>query len=190
MGLSYTEELVSEYFRHITDENGRPKYTVSEHVHFQPEKAKKGVKGWTDIDILAIGKDEICIIQTKSFAIFKKTINDSIKSINEYFEAAENFVAKQYDIKEKKIRKIFIADFGLSETLQKSLEGLGIESRKLADIFVEYINILHCLYPDIHHLGKEENNVTRILLFLSYSFRNELESCRLLKSINSKGVRR
>jgi hypothetical protein len=59
VGLSYTEELVSEYFRHLTDEDKRPKYMVSEHVHFQIEEAKRGVKGWTDIDILAIGKDEI-----------------------------------------------------------------------------------------------------------------------------------
>ncbi|MBS7636741.1 hypothetical protein KEJ37_05340 [Candidatus Bathyarchaeota archaeon] len=56
MGLSYTEELVSEYFRHLTDEEGRPLYMVSEHVHFQAEETKKGVKGWKDIDILAIGK--------------------------------------------------------------------------------------------------------------------------------------
>jgi hypothetical protein len=181
MGLSYTEELVSEYFRHVMDDDRRPKYMVSEHVHFQPEKAKKGVKGWTDIDILAIGKDEICIIQTKSFAIFKKTIEESIKSAKDYFEAAEKFVAKQYDIKEKKIRKIFIADFGLSETFQKSLKAFGIEARKLADIFVEYINILHSLYPDIYHLGKEENNVTRILMFLCYSFKKELQKCRMLE---------
>jgi len=58
MGLSYTKELVTEYFRHIMDKDGRPKYIVSEHAHFQPEKAKKGVKGWTDIDILATGKED------------------------------------------------------------------------------------------------------------------------------------
>jgi len=164
------------------DGDRRPKYMVSEHVHFQTQEGKRGVRGWTDIDILAIGKDEICIIQTKSFAIFKKTIEESIKSIKDYFEAAENFVAKQYDIKEKKIRKIFIADFGLSKTFEKFLSAFGIEARKLADIFVEYINILH---PDIYHLGKEENNVTRILMFISYSFKNELEACGLLKSEKS-----
>lgn len=182
MGLSYTEELVGEYFRHLMDEDGRPKYMVSEHVHFQPEKAKKGVKGWTDIDILAIGKDEICIIQTKSFAVFKKTIEESIKSAKDYFDAAEKFVAKQYDIKEKKIRKIFIADFGLSETFQNRLSDYGVESKKLADIFKEYINNLHRLYPDIYHLGKEENNVTRILMFLCYSFKKELQKCEILKA--------
>lgn len=182
MGLSYTEELVSEYFRHLTDDEHRPKYMVSEHVHFQVEKAKKRVKGWTDIDILAIGKDEICIIQTKSFAVFKKTVDESIKSAKDYFDAAENFVAKQYDIKEKKIRKIFVADFGLSETFQNRLSDYGIESKKLADVFKEYINNLQKLYPDIYHLGKEENNVTRILMFLCYSFKKELKKCGILEA--------
>ncbi|MEM3617340.1 MAG: hypothetical protein QXJ31_05450 [Candidatus Bathyarchaeia archaeon] len=182
MGLSYTEELVSEYFRHLTDEEGRPLYMVSEHVHFQVEETKKGVKGWKDIDILAIGKNEICIIQTKSYAIFEKTVKESIDSAEEYFEEAEKFVAKQYDIKGKKIRKIFIADFGVSKTFQETLSAKGIEVKRLRDVFLEYLNILHKLYPDIYHLGKEENNVTRILMFFSYSFKKELESCGLLKT--------
>jgi len=182
MGLSYTEELVSEYFRHLTDNGRRPIYMVSDHVHFQTVEAKKGVRGWKDIDILAVGKDEICIIQTKSFAIFKKTKKESLDSIKDYFEEAEKFVAKQYDIKDKKIRKIFIADLGLSEDFSKDLEAWGIESKKLSDVFIEFLNNLHSLYPDTAHLGKEENNVTRILMFLSYSFKNKLESCGLLKT--------
>jgi hypothetical protein len=42
MRLSYIEELVSEYFRHL-DEEGRPKFMVSEHVYYQT-KAKKESK--------------------------------------------------------------------------------------------------------------------------------------------------
>lgn len=91
---------------------------VSEHVHYQKEEAQTEVKGWSDIDILAVGRDEICIIQTKSYAIFENTVDESIDSAKEYFKHAENFVAKQYDTKNKKIRKIFIADFGLSKTFQ------------------------------------------------------------------------
>jgi hypothetical protein len=34
MSLSYTEELVSEYFKHLIDDNDeKPIYIVSEHVH-------------------------------------------------------------------------------------------------------------------------------------------------------------
>lgn len=182
MGLSYTEELVSEYYRHLADEEGRPKYMVSEHVHFKGIKAKKGVKGWKDVDILAIGKKEICIIQTKSFAIFKKTKDDSLNSAKEYFQEAEKFVSQNYDVKDKEIRKIFIADLGLSKDFHDKLSDYGIESKKLAEVFMDYLNILHSLYPDTAHLGKEENNVTRILMFLSYSFKKELETCGLLKS--------
>ena len=181
MGLSYTEELVSEYFRHFIDAEGRPKYMVSEHVHFQKEEAQTEVKGWSDIDILAVGKDEICIIQTKSYAIFENTVKESIDSAKQYFKDAEKFVTKQYDVEGKKIRNIFLADFGLSKTFQTSLPEAGIEVIKLRDIFKEFLNILNELYPDIYHLGKEENNVTRIMLFLSYSFKKELEACGLLR---------
>jgi len=178
--LTYTEELVSEYFRHLMDDEGKPLYTVSEHVHFKA-KGSRRVKGWRDIDVLAISKNEICIIQTKSYAIFKRTRKESIEAIKEYFREAEKFIANKYDIKDKKIRKLFIADLGLSKTFIKSLSAEGIEIKKLKDIFLEYLNILHKLYPDIYHLGKEENNVTRIFMFIIYSFKKELEKCGLLR---------
>jgi hypothetical protein len=179
MGLSYTEELVSEYFKHLTDGKGRPLYTVSEHAHFQAE-GSIGVRGWRDIDVLAIGRNEICMIQTKSYAIFENTVKESIESAKEYFKEAESFIAKRYDIKGKKIRKIFIADLGLSKTFIESLSSEGIEVKRLKDVLLEYLNILHKLYPGIYRLGKEENNVTRILMLLTYSFKKELEKCGLL----------
>jgi hypothetical protein len=180
MGLSYTEELVSEYFKHLMDDEGKPLYMVLEHVHFKAKGAKR-IRGWRDIDILAISRNEICIIQTKSYAIFKKTKKESIESIKEYFREAEKFIANNYDIKGKRIRKIFIADIGLSKTFTESLSAEGIEVKKLKDIFIEYLNILRKLYPDIYHLGKEENNITRILMFITYSFKKELKKCGLLK---------
>lgn len=51
----------------------------------------------------------------------------------------------------------------------------------MRDVFLEYLNILHKLCPDIYHLGKEENNVTRILIFMTYSFKKELKACELLR---------
>jgi hypothetical protein len=59
-----------------------------------------------------------------------------------------------------------------------------MEVKKLKDIFIEYLNILHKLYPDIYHLGKEENNITRILMFITYSFKKELKKCGLLKKMH------
>jgi hypothetical protein len=44
MGLSYTEELVSEYFGYKMDENGRPEYMVSEHAHFNLRRRKRELK--------------------------------------------------------------------------------------------------------------------------------------------------
>jgi len=180
MGLSYTEELVSEYFRHLMDDEGKSLYTVSEHVHFQAE-GTRGIKGWRDIDVLAISKNEICIIQTKSNANFKRTKKESIEAIRKYFREAEKFITHNYNIEGKKIRKLFIADLGLSKAFIESLSAEGIEAKKLKDVLLEYLNILHKLYPDIYHLGKEENNVTRILMFIIYSFKKELKECGLLK---------
>jgi hypothetical protein len=63
------------------------------------------VKGWSDIDILAIAEDEICIIQTKSFAVFENTVKESIDSAVQYFKIAEQFVIKRYPVKNKKLEK-------------------------------------------------------------------------------------
>ncbi len=181
MGLSYTEELVSEYYRHIPATKGIPKYMVAKHVHYQDKKATTHVKGWSDIDVLAISEDEICIIQTKSFAAFKNTVQESINSAIQYFRVAQTFVLERYDIKNKKIRKIFVADSGLSANFQSQLSREGIEPFKLKDIFVEYLRLLSKLYPDLYHVGKEENNLTRIMIFILYSFEKELAKTELLK---------
>jgi len=179
MGLSYTEELVSEYFKHITDDKGLPKYMVSEHVQYQNLQASTQVKGWSDIDVLAIGADEICIIQTKSFAVFKPTVRESINSALDYFTNAEKFVKQRYPIKGKTIRKIFVADYGLSETFRNGLLPAGIETVKLRDVFKDYLNLLNKMYPD-YRVGKEENNLTRILIFMLNSFDKELAKGGLL----------
>ena len=73
MLLSFTEELVSEYCKHIVDNKGKPKYLVSEYIHYQMPKKGVKVKGWHDIDVLAIGRQEMLIIQTKQYAIFENT---------------------------------------------------------------------------------------------------------------------
>jgi hypothetical protein len=174
MGLSYTEELVSEYYRHITDEKGFPKYMVAEHVHYQDKNAITQVKGWIDIDVLAISEDELCIIQTKAFAVFKDTVHESINSAIQYFKTAESFVLQRYAVKNKKIRKIFVADYGFSANIQSQLSKAGIEPFKLKDIFIEYLRLLQKLHPDLSLIGKEENNLTRIMVFILYSFEKEL----------------
>jgi hypothetical protein len=94
---------------------------VAENVHYQDPLAKTQVKGWIDVDVLAIAKDEVCIIQTKAFAIFEKTVAESIVSTIEYFKSAQAFVSGRYDIKGKKIRLIFAADYGLSKNIKTGL---------------------------------------------------------------------
>ena len=173
MVLSYTEELVSEYFKHIMDEERKPKYLVSEHVHYQT----KGPTGWHDIDVLAISEDEVCIIQTKSYAIFENTVKESIEESVRLFKEQEQFVKKRYNVTGKTIKKIFIADVGLSKTFTESedFKKAGIITEKLVVIVRKYLQILQNLYPDKYHVGKEENNVTRTLIFLLYTFPKEVQ---------------
>jgi hypothetical protein len=154
---------------------------VSEHVHYQDKQAATQVKGWSDIDVLAISEDEICIIQTKSSAAFKNTVQESIDSAIQYFRAANTFVLGRYDVKNKKIRKIFVADSELSANFQSQLSKADIEPFKLKDIFVEYLRLLSKLHPDLYHVGKEENNLTRTMIFILYSFEKELAKTDILK---------
>ena len=138
MGLSYTEELVSEYYRHKTiNDTEVPQYFISERVQFKKGKSS----GFSDIDVLAIGTDEICIIQTKAFAVFKSTVKESIEATIEYFTLAEEFVKQRYSINGKKITKIFVADYGLSENFKSQLLKEDIEPIRMKDIFIKYLKL-------------------------------------------------
>ena len=165
MTLSYTEEIVSEYFKHLTTKDGKPKYIVSEHIYYQEKGSSKKVKGWHDIDVLAIGKEEICIIQTKSYAFFMQTKKDSIGETVKFFKDAERVVRKRYDVSNKKIRKIFIAHYGLSKSFKKELSKKNIESRDLEDIIQDFLRILKKQIKG-YLIGKEDNIMTRTLIAL------------------------
>lgn len=171
---------MSEYYSHLVDDKGIPKYMVADHVHYQDMQATTQVKGWSDIDVLAISEDELLIIQTKSFAVFENTVKESINSAIEYFKVAQTFVSGRYDVKNRKIKKIFAADYGLSKNIESHLSQAGIEPYKLKDVFLDYLRLLKKLHPDLYHVGKEENNLTRIMLFMVYSFGKEFSQTKML----------
>jgi len=165
MSLTYTEELAVEYFKHILDNNGKLEYMVSFRVPFQiPKNTAKKVRGWSDIDVLAIGNEEICVVQTKSFTGTKRKeliIND----ISNFFKYADEYVENQNYGLNKNIRNIFIVDY-TTKSVIKSLEEKGIEVMLLKDIAIELIKILEKRLGEKQRVGKEESNVTRTLLFL------------------------
>jgi hypothetical protein len=174
MGLSYTEEIVSEYYKHIK-EYGKLKYFVSDHVYF-----KGKAHGWRDIDILAVGKKEILIIQTKSYAYCSSSKRNSVKMILKFFEEAEKFVRKSYEVNNKNVKKIFIADYGLSEQISQKLNMHKIETMKLTEIFTSFLKILDNDYMSKNRISKDENNVTRTLMFLISWYDKKLRSCGIL----------
>jgi len=166
MGLSYTEELVYEYFKHEIGENGKPKYVVAAKIPFRDElETGKKVKGWHDIDILAIGEKEICIVETKSFTGVKKREEFVFELINR-FKSAEKFVREQDYAKGKEIRKILVADEIANKKIKEDLEKEGIETLELREIVRKLIELLKPRVRIMKRLGKEESNVTRTLIFL------------------------
>lgn len=185
MPLSFTEELVSEYYKHIVDNEGRPKYLVSEHIHYQMPKRGVKVKGWHDIDVLAIGREEVLIIQTKQYATFEDTKKESIQALQEFFKDAEKIVKQNYDVKDKKIRKIFVAE-DMSTNIKNEMEQLGIEADWLGEIIKKFMQLLYDKWEPEYKktgkisFGKEENNLTRILLSLTLNFDKELKKAEIL----------
>jgi len=175
LNLSYTEELVAEYYKHLKDEDDKPRYIVTTHQMFKLKHTKKPVKGWTDIDVLAFGKKDILIIQTKSMANFKQNWSQSKPAIISFFEEALDFVRNQYDVEGKTLRQILIAEVGLSKKNLRDLEQKCIEFRTLKSVTTEFLDILKKRNIKGKEKGvigaKEESNVTRILIFLIDKFR-------------------
>lgn len=186
MPLSFTEELVSEYYKHIVDNKGKPKYLVSEHIHYQMPRRGVKVKGWRDIDVLAIGRREILVVQTKQYAVFEDTKKESIQALKDFFIDAEKIVKQNYDVKGKKIRKIFVAE-DMSENMQKELKKLGIEAEWLEEIIKKFLQLLYDKWEPEYKktgklsLGKEENNLTRVLLSLTLNFDKQLKKAEILE---------
>ena len=161
--LSYTEELTSEYFKHKLDNNGKLAYIVSEHVYYQGRK-RTGVRGWHDIDVLAIGNKEICIVQTKSYTGSEPKMQ-MLRHILGDFDNAETFVRVQTYAKGKKIRKILVVDY-TSEPIKNKFRVAGVEVFRLTEITDMLLQMLKNKLFKTSRLGKEESNVTRTLLFL------------------------
>jgi len=161
--LSYTEELTSECYKH-REKNGKREFFVEERVPFQGEKS-----GWRDIDILAIGNTEIHIVSTKSYGVYKRNTELSIADTVEFFADAENFVRQTYDVDSKIIKKVFVAD-AISNNMINRMKNEGIdEVRRLEDVAIEFFQLLKNQHQEMPaKVGKEENNITRILLFLMY----------------------
>lgn len=188
MGLSFTEELVSEYYRHDLDRKGRPKYLVSEHVQYQMPKRGVKVRGWHDIDILAIGQREIHIVQAKQYAVFENTTKESIISLGEYFKDAEKFVRQNYAAKNKKIRWVFVAE-SMSKNMHRELNRKGIKADWVKNVIKRFLQTLYERWEPEYEktgnisIGKEESNLTRLLLSLTLYFDDQLVKSGLLTGL-------
>jgi len=109
--------------------------------------------------------------------MFENTKKESVQALQHFFQDAEKIVKQNYDVKGKNIRKIFVAE-DMSVNMKKELEKLGIEAEWLSEIIKKFMQLLYS--KGRISLGKEENNLTRILLSLTLNFDKELKEAGIL----------
>jgi hypothetical protein len=189
--LSHTEEIVAEYLKYIKDGKGRLKYLVSERIEIPTRKG-----GHSDIDILAVGKKDVLIIQTKQYT-WHGSKKVSTKKILQNFEISEKFVRQQNYSRGRRIRKILCYEHG-SKTIAKDLAKKGIKSIEIQWIMFNFLFRLgERMYGsgwlnkknkavDWEGRGKVENNLVRTLIFLvEWEFIDKNE----LKEYNSESIK-
>ncbi len=178
--LTYPEEIVSEYHKHILDKNGHPKYFVLERVPFQAP----GETAWHDIDVLAVSRDkkQLLIIETKTYVSSTK---NEIPKIISNLRKAEKYVKNTYG-SVYSIDTILVAE-DISKGARRALEKEGIRVTDLRGILSDYLDLIYKKWNvsrarNSWAIGKEENNLTRMLYSLVMLFEEELENGGIVKN--------
>lgn len=137
--LSNLEEIARRYFM-------SKGYLVSENVLFflPREKEGKKVSRWSDIDILAYKKYEICIVQCKEFLGTTKK-EKVVERILSWFDKAEEFVRRENPYRElitenTQIKKILIVNYPNPPGAIEALRENGIKVIEMDEMIRELIN--------------------------------------------------
>lgn len=107
--MSDATAFVADYFEQ-KKVNGSPVYKVYQNVLAPGLTSEKQATGFEIIDVLVIGREEVYIVKTQSNFPFKGSLSKSTALLKIYFNQAETFVRKEYDSKDKKIKKLFVTD--------------------------------------------------------------------------------
>jgi hypothetical protein len=110
MGLSGLEDFMVKYFQGKRVNGIAPAYTILLHVKLKPQRSSLPAENWTDIYILALGREEIYIVKTQDSFRSKDLTSPSMGQIREYFSNAKAFVEKEYDVRGKKVKKLFVKE--------------------------------------------------------------------------------
>jgi len=156
MPISYVEDITAEFYR-------LKGYFILKDFAYQVPKEITGkkVKGWKDIDVLALSESEVLIIECKAFTGYKKS-DEMIKMLMEDFQYAESEIKKLPLVKNKRLRKVLVVDYSVKK-VEKELQSKGIEIFLLENLMKDFIVTLK---ERIKSGCKEEHPMTRTLVFL------------------------
>lgn len=121
-------------------------YLVVSNIRFQLKKERTGksVAGWSDIDLIALGLNEVIVVQCKSFLGTEKS-EKIAKKIADWFKHVMDFL--KHDniwknwLKGRTLRKCLVVDATVMKT-ESVLEKKGIEIIHYEGMLTELLQIL------------------------------------------------
>jgi len=174
MGFNWIEDIVS----HLYKLNG---YMVIGNEDLPMPKTKyRGVRGHSDIDILAISDTELIHIECQSWwGPSKADEEKEFRRLNDRFEQAPNVIYGKYkflDRSKLKVKNIFVTSGkpkksrgdGPWDRLQKFCSDQGIELVEINSIINQLIDRLKKQYPKPEKVGREEG-IARFLIHLTHN---------------------
>jgi len=131
------------------------------------EKLGKGEGGWGDLDVLAFKGDEVKLIECKTF-LGTKAATKIISEIESDFEMAKEYILDHYPfLRGKKLSYLVVAESPKNLTLyQKCVSKLNMEVISFGEVIKGMVGILSGQVEPFIKVGKEEENMTRLLISL------------------------
>ena len=170
MSANYIEELVGEYYR-------AKDYLVQTNYWFPSEKTHRrqgqngiqeySARSWSDIDVLAVGKDEVLVIQVKAIINESKMADKIIeyfKKTKEFLENDNNSISDKWWLKGRKVKNVVIYEFYSPPKYIEKLTNEEIEVHLFSECFKEIVKLIE------EKKGfKEENALMRMIHFLNHN---------------------
>jgi hypothetical protein len=171
MSANFVEDLVCEYYR-------MRGYLVMQNYWFpvQTERRrnqngvdqKYSARSWSDIDVLAIGPQEILIIQVKAIingmhvAEKVETFFDQAFMFLEQGIAPDNKNPIAWWCDGRALKRLLVYEYYSPPSYTNRLRDAGIEVREFSDIFKEIVG-----YVRLKAGVKEESTLMRMIHFLN-----------------------
>ena len=171
MSANFVEELVSEFYR-------LRGYLVMTNYWFSIQTARKrnqrgadqeySARSWSDIDVLAVGHDEVILVQVKAI-VNEASVAEKIKG---FFVHAEEFVQRglapdgsspiSWWETGKVLKKVLVYEYYSPPKYLNQLRAAGIEVHEFSSFFDEILDYIHA-----KNGVKEENALMRMIHFLT-----------------------